>query len=338
MAGAHIYLLAAGTGGNGGSSVSLLDPASTGASDGNGAYVVSDAYGGFTITGDYQCPQPDAPVYVLAIGGNPGLGSVQQNPDLALMTGLGSCQALLANATTTNVGVTEVTTVVTVTQLSGFMSGAFQVSSDGSAESVQDIAAAFQSIPQMIDLSSGTARIATLDGGATVPASTINTLADILASCVNSAGSAGSSGGPCSQLEQGLASNTVDAMLHIASNPSQNVASLFDLGPAISPYQPTLTMPPADFALRLSDPVPPTTCSPNCPVLQVNAGGPAVGTYVADFGFSGGASALNGSSVARGSVRSRTDAGVPLRTIWKFHLQLWKLCSGERTPPEAPLL
>ncbi len=268
--------------------MSLLDPASTGTSDGHGAYVVSDANGAFTITGDYQCPQADAMVYVLATGGNPGLGPGQQNPDIALMTGMGSCQTMLANAATINIGVTEVTTAVTVNQISRYMSGTFRVASDGSAAEVQGIAAAFASIPQMVDISSGTAHTTTPDGSATVPASIINTLADILASCVNSAGSASSSNGPCSQLEQGTASDTVEAMLNIANNPSQDVSSLFDLAPAASPYQPTLSAPPTDFTLSLSDPILPANCSPNCFTVQVNAGGPAVGTYAADFGFSGG--------------------------------------------------
>ena len=302
VAGAHIYLLAAGTGSIGGASVSLLDATSTGASDGHGAYVVSDANGAFTITGDYQCPQADAMVYVLAVGGNPGLGPGQENPDLALMTGMGSCQAMLANAATINIGVTEVTTAVTVNQISRYMSGAFRVSSDNSAAELQGIAAAFASIPQMVDISSGTARTSTTDGSATVPASTINTVADILASCVNSAGSASSSNGPCSQLEQGTTSNTVDAMLNIATNPSQNVSSLFNLVPVAAPYQPTLPSSPTDFTLRLSDPVLPTNCSPTCFSVQVNAGGPAVGTYAADVGFSGGFLASNPASVALDGV------------------------------------
>ena len=282
--------------------MSLLDPAITGASDGHGAYVVSDANGAFTITSDYQCPQADAMVYVLAVGGNPGLGPGQQNPDLALMTGMGSCQAMLANAATINIGVTEVTTAVTVNQISRYMSGAFRVSSDNSAAELQGISAAFASIPQMVDISSGTVRTTTPDGSATVPASTINTLADILASCVNSGGSASSSNGPCSQLEQGTSSNTVEAMLNIAINPSQNVGSLFDLVPVASPYQPTLSAPPTDFALRLSDPVLSANCPPTCFTVQVNAGGSAVGTYAADFGFSGGWLASTSTSIALDGV------------------------------------
>jgi len=35
--------------------VSLLNAASTGASDSLGAYVITDASGGFSITGDYSC-------------------------------------------------------------------------------------------------------------------------------------------------------------------------------------------------------------------------------------------------------------------------------------------
>src|SRR5258708_1362045 len=55
IVGAHVYLFAANTTGYGQPSISLLNAASTGASDSLGAYVTTDASGGFTITGDYAC-------------------------------------------------------------------------------------------------------------------------------------------------------------------------------------------------------------------------------------------------------------------------------------------
>ncbi|MCU1253613.1 MAG: hypothetical protein JWQ49_6642 [Edaphobacter sp.] len=59
IVGAHVYLFAANDTGYGQPSISLLNAASTGASDSLGAYVLTDANGGFTITGDYACsPYP----------------------------------------------------------------------------------------------------------------------------------------------------------------------------------------------------------------------------------------------------------------------------------------
>jgi hypothetical protein len=55
IAGAHIYLMAANTTGYGNAAVSLLDGTVTQLSDSVGAYVLTDAQGGFSITGDYSC-------------------------------------------------------------------------------------------------------------------------------------------------------------------------------------------------------------------------------------------------------------------------------------------
>ena len=85
--GAHVYLFAAGTAGYGKPSVSLLNPAATGHSDAIGAYVLSDANGAFTITGDYGCTSVDQ-VYVYALGGNPGAGT---NLVAGLLAVLGQC-------------------------------------------------------------------------------------------------------------------------------------------------------------------------------------------------------------------------------------------------------
>src|SRR5579864_4090637 len=64
IVGAHVYLMAANTTGNAGpgiaasssnASASLLVAATTGHSDSVGAYVLTDANGNFSITGDYSC-------------------------------------------------------------------------------------------------------------------------------------------------------------------------------------------------------------------------------------------------------------------------------------------
>lgn len=297
VAGSRVYLLAAGIGRQT-AAVSLLGGGITGQTDSSGrGYVLTDASGGFNITGDYACPQPQAMVYVLAVGGNPGLAAGQENADLALMTGLGSCDALLANAASTHIAVNEVTTVVTVYQLSGFLAGAFQLSYDGSQDGLQQISAAFASIQQMADTNSGVARSKTLQGDATVPTPAINTIAEYLAACVNSTGSRNNNQGACGRLERGVVSNTVDAMVMIVNNPTQNVSTSVGLASAMPPFQPTLAAPPASFVLALSDPDPTPGCAPNCPVFAVNAGGGAAGGFLSDVGFSGGATSSDSASV-----------------------------------------
>src|ERR1039458_105804 len=55
LAGAHVYLFAAGSTGYGQASVSLLSAQQTGKSDSVGAYVTTGSNGSFSLTGDYSC-------------------------------------------------------------------------------------------------------------------------------------------------------------------------------------------------------------------------------------------------------------------------------------------
>ena len=87
VSGSKIYLYAASGTGYSAAAISLL---------GGAGYVTTDSGGNFTITGTYTCP-PGAYVYVLALGGNPGLAAGTNNPYLALMNGLGPCSSLQAS-------------------------------------------------------------------------------------------------------------------------------------------------------------------------------------------------------------------------------------------------
>jgi hypothetical protein len=55
VVGAHVYLLAANTGGYGSASASLLEASDTGYSDSVGAYVMTALDGSFSISQDYSC-------------------------------------------------------------------------------------------------------------------------------------------------------------------------------------------------------------------------------------------------------------------------------------------
>ena len=109
VAGAQIYLYAAGTTGYGSPSRSML------AAPG---YVSTDIGGNFTITGDYTC-QPGDLVYLVGLGGNAGAGP---NSNIVLMTAPGSCATLQANAATTFLNIDEVTTVASVYALAPYIS------------------------------------------------------------------------------------------------------------------------------------------------------------------------------------------------------------------------
>jgi hypothetical protein len=91
VVGAHIYLFAANSGGYGSPSISMLNSSQPGVdNDVTGNYVLTDAQGNFSISGDYTCTSGQQ-VYLLALGGNPGLPVGETNPALALMSAFGAC-------------------------------------------------------------------------------------------------------------------------------------------------------------------------------------------------------------------------------------------------------
>ena len=81
VSGASIVLYAAGAAGDGAGSTNLLAP----------NVVTTDTSGNFDITSDYSCPSANTQVYLVASGGNPGLGSEVDNSALVMMAALGNC-------------------------------------------------------------------------------------------------------------------------------------------------------------------------------------------------------------------------------------------------------
>jgi hypothetical protein len=245
VSGASIQLYAAGTTGYGTGAVPLLSKP-----------VLSDASGDFTLTAS-TCPSSTSQLYLVATGGNPGLASSTNNASLSLMAAIGPCilsgTKYIPNPNTF-VAVDEATTVASVYALAGFMnSAANQVGA--SATNAQGIANAFQTVSNLVDLTTGQPLAATPSGNGVAPQDTLNTLADILAACVNSTGT----GGACTTLftaatpSGGVApTNTLQAAYDIATNPSAQVAALYALASATSPFQPTLASAPNDWTLAIS--------------------------------------------------------------------------------------
>ena len=256
IAGAHIYLFAAGTTGYGQPSLSMLDSAATGNSDSIGAYVLSDSNGAFTITGTYSCT-PGTQVYLYALGGDPGDGI---NSAAGLLAVLGNCPAggnFLA--TTPFIAVDEVSTIAAAFAMAGYATDATHVSSSGTPLAATGIANAFANASNLADLATGTALSTTPAGDGTVPQSEINTLANILSTCVNSSGPPDTA---CSILFSNAMSNgttgtmptdTATAAINIAHNPAAGTAALFALQPGIgAPFVPTLSAVPNDFTVALT--------------------------------------------------------------------------------------
>src|ERR1039458_7169186 len=239
IVGAHVYLFAANATGYGGAglspssnnaSVSLLNAANTGLSDSVGAYVLTNSTGGFTITGDYSCTL-NQQVYLYSLGGS---SSSTTNSAAGLLAVLGNCPggSSAFAAGTPFVSVNEVSTVAAAYAFAGFATDALHVSSSGTALAETGIANAFANSANLAGISTGVALATTPAGNGTVPQSEINTLANILAACVNSTGP---SFAACSTLFSNAESagssgtaptDTATAAINIAHNPGANIAAL----------------------------------------------------------------------------------------------------------------
>ena len=109
IGGATIQLYAANMTTDMGASTPLLNTTVTTATDGSGS---------FSITNDYTCPTTNPPVYLVATGGNPGLGGTVNNTDIVLTASLGLCNTL-TNSTT--VVINEFSTIGMTYLLAPFM-------------------------------------------------------------------------------------------------------------------------------------------------------------------------------------------------------------------------
>src|SRR6185437_14891860 len=223
VTGSTITLWSVGTAGYGSAGTSL-------------ATTTTDGTGSFNIT---------------STGGNPGLGGTVNNTAISLMAALTDCNTLKANAASTYIVINEVTTVAAAYALGQFMNtstgaiGSYSYSTTGMTN-------AFSTVTNMVSTTTGNAYSTTPNGNGVVPQSEINTLADILAACVNT--SSGSSTA-CSTLFSnvtGAPGNTLLAALQIALHPANNVSSLYALAGGAPPFQPTLGAAPNDWTIALS--------------------------------------------------------------------------------------
>ena len=247
VSGATIQLYSIGTTGDG-SAATPLGSSTTTAGDGS-----------FTLTGKYNCSNAvngvNTLVYLLSTGGNPGSGT---NANLVMMAALGQCSNL---SSATFINIDEVTTVGSIAALySPYMTSATNLGS--SSTDAPAFATAFGNVAKYTDTTSGTAPGPNLPSGYYASSTEINTLSNILASCVNSTGgsavgSNSSDGTACGNLfnltrSGGVApTNTIGALLNILNNPTQNASSLFSLPQPYAPFQPSLSAAPATWALPI---------------------------------------------------------------------------------------
>jgi hypothetical protein len=248
---ATIQLYAAGNSGYG-----SAYPYSAGTSLLGNNVVTTSGGGDFNITGDYTCPSASTEVYIEAIGGVPIAGEAA-NPNIITMAALGPCGNL---SNTTFITINELTTVASVWALAPFMTGPSNIGT--TATNSVGLTNAFASVNKLVNTASGSLNGPALPAGATIPVNELNTLADIIASCINTSnGGTAGDGTACGNLfALAVSSNSVrptdvvTAALNIAHNPAQNVIALNKLADPTAPFQPILSSAPSAWTVAMQYP------------------------------------------------------------------------------------
>jgi len=131
--------------------------------------------------------------------------------------------------------------------------GAAAVYRSRTAQSAVGMVNAFSTAQNLANLATGAAGPVASVTNATDEVAKIDTIANILSSCVNSGG-----GSPCTTLFQtvsptgmAVASDTIQAALYMAQNPVANVSSLYGLASASAVFQPALSTAPYDWTLGI---------------------------------------------------------------------------------------
>ncbi len=237
--------------------VVTITPASTNpCQDANGNYYVnSDQNGNFALSGDYTCTA-GLPVYAYTIGGDTGGGAAGDDGFMAV---LGICPASGNFATTLPyVNINELTTVAAAYALAGFATNPthigvlVQTSAAASRQALETtgLSNAFLTAGNLynVALQQSSSPTTTPNGNGALPYQELNTLADILANCVNSV----YVNYTCEKLLSYTPgqTDTAGAAIYIAQHPTANVANIFALATANgSPWQPMLTAAPNDWTV-----------------------------------------------------------------------------------------
>jgi hypothetical protein len=282
IVGAHVYLYAVGSGGYGAGATSLLNssvvtnnPGFEGQDGSSNYYVITNGSGSFTITGDYPCTGNPL-VYLLASGGNSidSTGSTDANSATMLAAPLGACSSLSSGTTVT---INEVTTAATAIALGQFfITSPTAAPTDNigtSSTNSVGLTNAFATVNNLVNTSTGVAGATTSpltgSGGSVTVApetSKLNTIANILAACVNTTGTIGSPSTNCSNLfsyvktASGTApTDTLEAAVYMSLNPTSNnsggsttnLAALYTLGQTGTPPFAGVGTQPTDWTVGI---------------------------------------------------------------------------------------
>ncbi len=311
LVGAHVYVLQTGSGATGASSTSLLGnnggtsptgyPLQTNVNDPNiptggtpWQYVLTDSTGSFNLSNGYKCTA-NAPVYLYAYGGTPTTGGPTAfNPSVVNLATLGLCPlAGTFKSTITYVYMNEVSTIATAYAFQGFTSAtnndAVHIGYSGvnsASEGLKGIQNAANNTFQLYDIQGSVAghnanyasyvpgsgpTTGPNKGLGVVPQTVIDTLADVLAACVDSGNTsspptiAACTGLFATATADGTSTgtkptDTATAAINIARHPAgvgnPNFAStIFGLfTPTGAPFSPYLNNAPPDFTIGIQFP------------------------------------------------------------------------------------
>jgi len=252
ITGATIQLYAVGTTGDGSAATPLI-----------GSTVTTDVNGFFTITGLFTCPTASSLVYLLASNGNPGLTTGTNNTAIQLLAALGKCNTLSG---ATFISVNEVTTVAAVAALASYTTSAKAI---GSAKSdASGLSTSFTLASEYANTTAGSSPGTSVPAGDSAPIQQINSLANIIATCVNSSGGTAGDGSSCGNLfvystpSGGSAPTDVTAaLLNIFNNPNNNILNLLSLISANPLFLPEISSPPPNWTVALTTTNPTLTVS-----------------------------------------------------------------------------
>jgi hypothetical protein len=248
--------------------------------NGGSAGQETDAAGNFSFAGGYFCPAGEF-AYIVGSGGSPGNAGNAANSKILLVAALGRCEDLYTAVTGGFSGykgslivVNEITTVAAGYALGRFatVSGssvgigapstnnAAKVSgySTGTTTAAAGLYHAFLNAanlanPFSLTTLSSAPTVPPGNSKASLPTALINTIANVLANCVDTDGT----GGQCSGLPGG--SDTFTAVVTLAANPtfsgsSTAVTSFFNLPTGVGPFSPVLSAAPNDYSIAINYP------------------------------------------------------------------------------------
>ena len=239
VAGAVVQLYAAGNKGSKSASTPLITQT-----------VLTSDTGAFNITGLWNCNSTviygnDPLVYVVATGGNPGIGGNKSNAALALMIAVGPCSNLSSQ---TSLVVDEVTTVTSAYALSPFMADITHVGTG----SIAGLRSAFDTVSTLVNPATGLSPGRSAVAGESVPVTEINSLANSLHTCAMSDGSSACASLFAATTEPGsVPTNTVEAALAIAKAPERSPAAIYSLAGTTAAFSPALAQSPSDWTMML---------------------------------------------------------------------------------------